>query len=92
MFQYDVKSAHTEGPGPIVNGRNRIKGVVITPGATAGDVIFRDGNNTGPVVLQINITINLTSFSVTVPGDGILCNSGIYVDMPVDAKITVFYG
>lgn len=92
MLQYDVKSAHTEGSGLVIGGRNRIKGVVITPGATAGDIIFKDGSTLGPVVLQINITINLTSFSVTVPGDGIVCNSGIYVDMPADAKITVFYG
>jgi hypothetical protein len=92
MFQFDVKAAHAEATGTIVSGRNRLKAYQCVSGGTAGDVIIRDGGAAGPIRLQFNISTNLTSFGLTIPGDGIVYYNDMHVTLPTAAKITVFYG
>jgi len=91
-MQYDVLASHRETTGTVVSGRNRLKGVITTPGGTAGDIIFRDGGASGTVRLQFNISTNQTTFSTVIPGEGILFTTDIHVTLPTAAKITVFYG
>jgi hypothetical protein len=92
MMQTDVKAAHRETTGTVVSGRNRLKGLIVTPGGTAGDIIFRDGGASGTVRVQFNLSINQSAFSFTVPGEGVLYITDIHVTLPTASKITVFYG
>jgi hypothetical protein len=54
MMQTDVKAVHRETTGTVVSGRNRLKGLIVTPGGTAGDIILRDGGASGTARLQFN--------------------------------------
>jgi hypothetical protein len=92
MMQTDVLAVHRETTGTMVSGRNRIKGLIVTPGGTAGDIIFRDGGASGTTRLQFNLSTNQSAFSFTVPGEGILFTTDIHVTLPTASKITVCYG
>jgi hypothetical protein len=35
---------------------------------------------------------NPTAYSVIIPGEGILADNGIYVGLPTNITVTVFYG
>ena len=92
MMQTDVKAVHTDATGTLVSGRNRVKGLIVTPGGTAGDIILRDGGSGGTTRLQFNLSTNQSAFSFTVPGEGVLYVTDIHVTLPTSSKLTVFYG
>ena len=92
MQQTDVLAVHRETTGTVVSGRNRVKGLIVTPGGTAGDIILRDGGASGTVRLQFNLSTNQSAFSVLVPGEGVLYITDIHATLPTASKITVFYG
>ena len=91
-MQTDVKAEHAEASGTLVSGRTRLKGYQLLSGGTAGDIIFTDGGSGGTERLRVNISNNLVPVSTTIPGEGILFTTDIYVTLPASAKITVFYG
>lgn len=90
--QTDVKASHVEATGTVVSGRTRVKGLIVTPGGTAGDIILRDGGGTGTTRLQFNVSTNLTTFSISVPGEGVLYYTDVHITLPAAVKATVFYG
>ena len=91
-MQYDVKAAHAEASGTMVNYRARIKGYQLLSGGTAGDIVFTDGGSGGTERLRVNISTNTAAISTLVPGEGVLFSTNIYVTLPTNAKITIFYG
>jgi hypothetical protein len=92
-MQTDVKSAHVEATGTVVNERTRVKGYQCLSGGTAGDIIFRDGGASGTIRLQFNIPANTNNpFANLIPGEGILFHTGVHVTLATGAKVTVFYG
>lgn len=92
MMQTDVLAAHRDSTGTLVSGRNRVKGLIVTPGGTAGDIILRDGGSGGTNRIQFNLSTNQSAFTFTVPGEGVLFLTDIHVTLPASSKITVFYG
>ena len=92
MMQTDVLAAHRDSTGTMVSGRNRVKGLIVTPGGTAGDIILRHGGSGGTTRLQFNLSTNQSAFSFTVPGEGVLFLTDIHVTLPASSKLTVFYG
>jgi hypothetical protein len=94
MMQTDVKSTRLDVSGVIYAGPTRIKGYQVTPGGTAGEIIFNDNASaaSGAVPLQFKVTTNTVPFGFTLPGEGTKCNNGIYVTLPTATHITVFYG
>ena len=93
MMQTDVRSAHVEATGTMVSGRVRVKGYQCLSGGTAGDIIFRDGGATGPILLQFNVPANTNNpFANIIPGEGILFETDVHVTVPTSTKVTVFYG
>jgi hypothetical protein len=93
-MQYDVKSAYTGTvPAQLVTGRVRLKQMVIVGSGTAGTVVVHDGtDNTGPVVWQQKTSTGVQPFQILVPGEGLLCATGIYVVATNVTSITVCYG
>ena len=94
-MQTDVKSAHYTGAAATMyNGRTRLRGILFLGDGTAGDVIFKDGGASGTVLLQFNIPANSNNdVGLTLPGEGILFNTSIYVTLPGStANMTIFYG
>jgi hypothetical protein len=94
-MQYDVLAAHADANEQIITGPVRIKGYQLASGATAGEIIFYDtaaNSATGTERLKVNITVNTAVISTLIPGEGIRFTNGVYVALPANAAVTVFYG
>ena len=94
MMQTDVKAAHIDASGVIFAGPTRVKGFSISPGGTAGEVIFYDNASaaSGTVRLTLNVSTNQALDSLAIPGEGIRFDVGVYVSMPASTHLTVYYG
>jgi len=93
-MQTDVKSAHIDASGVIFAGPTRVKGYSVSPGGTAGEIIFYDNTSaaSGTVRLTLNISTNQALDSLAIPGEGIKFFNGVYVSLPVNSHLTVYYG
>jgi len=94
MMQTDVKAAHIDASGVIFAGPTRVKGFSISPGGTAGEVQFYDNatTNSGTIRLTLNVSTNQALDSLAIPGEGIRFDVGVYVSMPANCHLTVYYG
>lgn len=97
MQQTDVRAAHLSAAGSFVVGRTRLKGIVISPKAsTAATFEIRDGTSGAAVLFTMDIASVSTpvNFSITIPGEGILATTGLYLTTSVGTVvgIEVFYG
>jgi hypothetical protein len=94
MMQTDVKAGHLDASGVIFAGPTRVKGFSISPGGTAGEVEFYDTASaaSGTIRLTLNISTNQALDSLSIPGEGIRFYNGVYVSMPANAHLTVYYG
>jgi len=93
-MQYDVKSAYSGTfPAQLYTGPCRLKQMVLVGTGTAGTLTIYDGtDNTGPIVWQQKTSSGVQPFQVLVPGEGIKCNTGIYVAVTNITSVTVCYG
>lgn len=87
-MQTDVKSAIVAFTGTVFNGRTRLRGVLVTPGSSAGSVQITDGTN---VLLQFTTLASGTPFSILIPGEGILCQTSLSATVS-SVILNVFYG
>jgi hypothetical protein len=86
----NVTAKHVEATGTVLTGRYNLRGFLSLSGGTSGDVIFRDGGSGGTIKLQYNIGTSSNHIDVTLPSDGILFVTDIYVTLPTNTKTTVF--
>lgn len=93
-MQTDVKATHLDVDGVVFAGPCRVKGYSVSPGGTAGEILFYDNASaaSGTVRLTLNISTNQALDSLAIPGEGIKFDNGVYVDMPANAHLTVYYG
>ena len=93
-MQTDVKSTHIDASGVIYASTTRVKGYSISPGGTAGEVIFYDNASaaSGTARLTLNVSTNQALDSLAIPGEGIKFDNGVYVSMPANTHLTVYYG
>ena len=93
-MQTDVKMTHLDASGVVFAGPTRVKGFSISPGGTAGEIEFYDNASaaSGTKRLVLNISVNQALDSLAIPGEGIKFDTGVYVSMPANAHLTVYYG
>jgi hypothetical protein len=93
-MQTDVKSTYRTNDGAIFAGPARIKGILVSPAATAGGLVLKDGGSGGTVVFQSTWPANTepSPFNIVVPEQGIRCETDIHADVTDLTSITVFYG
>ena len=93
-MQTDVKAGHRDSSGVVYVGRTRVKGYQVASGGVAGEIQFWDNasTNSGTEAITLNITINTAVISTLIPGEGVLFQNGVYVVLPANAAVTVFYG
>jgi hypothetical protein len=94
-MQTDVKMTHLNASGAVFGGRTRIKGFVVCPTASsAGTIIIKDGGSSGRTVIEFDITSNTNpnTFTFTLPGEGVLCETSAYATITTVNSVTVFYG
>jgi hypothetical protein len=73
-------------------GRNRVKAIYIVPAAGAGSVVFKDGGASGAVKATINTLASSSAPDYLIlPGEGLLFQTNIYVDVTDIASVMVFY-
>ncbi len=91
MMQTDVKAKSLAASGDVFAGRTRVKGLVITPGASAGSVALKDGGASGDTIFTINTVANGQVESILIPGEGVVFDTSVYATL-TNATVTVFYG
>ena len=95
MFQYDVKSsaiAAAQTDSPVFAGAARIKGMVIGVPTAGGTLVIKNGSGGTTVFSLVVPACSGGATNVSIPGDGIRCDKGIYVTTPANMTVTVFYG
>jgi len=102
-MQYDVlASAPLTATGQVTDNasspnnllRLRIKGLYFINGATAGSVVFRDGVESGSVLLTLNTPASTASGAsyIIMPGEGILVETNLHGTVTTTTSVVVFYG
>lgn len=94
MFQYDVKStavAAAETDAAVFAGAARIKGILIGVPAAGGTLTLKNGSAGTTAFTFVTPAIG-QSLNVSIPGDGIRCENGIYATTSAGMTATVFYG
>ena len=93
-MQTDVKSVRRTDDGQIVNARARVKAVYGLAGAGVGSVQFHDGTSTaGEIRLYMDTPAGTANtFFMLLPGEGILFETGVYVNVTDITSVTVVYG
>jgi hypothetical protein len=101
-MQYDVLAAkELTSSGKLQDqhsrdlGRIRIKGIYGISGGAVGSVVFHDGATTAGKILMVLPTpedTNSGTFWLPLPGEGILAENGVYVDITDVASVVVIYG
>ena len=86
--QTDVKAKSLGSSGVIFEGRTRVKGMIIAPTSSAGNVTIADG---GTNVFAVETVANGEAFNALIPADGILFSTNVSVVL-VNTSVTVFYG
>lgn len=91
MMQTDVKAKSVSVSGSVYGDRTRVRGLVITPGASAGSVTLKNGGSGGTSVMVIDTVAQGEAFNVVIPGEGVLFTTDVYATLS-NATVTVFYG
>lgn len=93
-MQTDVKMTHLGASGVVFAGPTRVKGFSVSPGGTAGEIEFYDNASaaSGTMRLILNVSTNQALDSLALPGQGIRFDVGVYVSLPANSHITVYYG
>jgi hypothetical protein len=74
-------------------GRVRVKAIYIVPAAGAGSVVFKDGGASGTTKLTVNTLASSTAPNyLLLPGEGLLFQTNVYVDVTDIGSVMVFYG
>ena len=92
-MQYDVKSTYRTSDGALVPYRTRIKGAFVAVSSAGAAAVIYDNASaaTGDVLLTIPAAA-VGQHTVMIPGEGILAENGLFIDINGVAAITVFYG
>lgn len=90
--QTDVKSATLTADGVAYAGRTRVKSLVLLSTATAGSVVLKDGGASGTAKLTVNTPAAADLHNILLPGEGVLFESSVYVDVTNVSSVTVVYG
>jgi len=91
-MQTDVKSVTGTVDGELVAVRSRVKAMTITCTTTAGSVVLKDGGVSGASKLTINTPGVAEIFNILIPGEGVLFENTIYLDVTNVSSVTVFHG
>jgi len=92
-MQTDVKSGLVTGDGAVAAFRTRLKGVFYTAAAAGTAPIIYDNASaaSGTAVLTLPLDV-AGQFNIIIPGEGILCENGVFVDINGADSVLVFYG
>ena len=81
----NVSLGHAAGAADVIfAGRSRLQGLNIVCSGTAGTLDFRDSSPTGTSIFKVGTVASATTTrDITIPDEGLLFPSGIYVQYTV---------
>jgi hypothetical protein len=100
-MQYDVLATKPlEATGAFKDQQNndiqraRIKTIYAVNGSSAGSVVIREGGSGGKILATINTAASGTAgyTIIPMPGEGILCESGLHGTVTNTTSMTLIYG
>ena len=91
-MQTDVKSVTVTEGSAATTFRTRVKSLVLTSSASAGSVVLKDGGASGTAKLTLNTPASADFHNILIPGEGVLFESGVYVDVTNVTSVTIFHG
>lgn len=86
-MQNDVNVKSLSSTGSIFEGRARVRGMIVTPASSAGNVALSDGSTQK---LIISTVAGGETFNVLIPDQGVLFKSNVVATLN-NASVTVFY-
>jgi hypothetical protein len=92
MAGNEVKAVHLNASGSAATGRGRLKGFLVNhdTGASGVTLIYDNASAaSGPVLLELDDT-DRNIFGMEIPGDGIIFENGLYVDLATATTLTLF--
>lgn len=92
MQQSDVLAATVTATGNVVGSRQRVKGVYLIAGASAGSVVLRTGGAAGTTRLDLATPAGVDEIYIPIPDQGILFETGVHATLTNVTSLTVFYG
>ena len=90
MMQTDVKAAEVTSSATAFASRTRVRAVTVSF-ASGGTVAIKDGGSSGTTMWSFTAPAAAGVVHVLLPGEGILCQSSVYVAV-TNATATVVYG
>lgn len=90
-MQTDVLVTSLAASGSVFGDRTRVRGITITPGASAGSLVLKNGGSGGTTVMTINTIAGGNSFNILIPAEGVLFTTNVYATIS-NCSVTVFYG
>ena len=100
-MQYDVLATKPlESTGNFVDQndnaiqRARVKTIYAVNGSSAGSVVIREGGASGKILITVNTAASTTAgYTIfPMPGEGILCESGLHGTVTNTTSMTLIYG
>jgi hypothetical protein len=91
-MQTDVKAASLTASGTAFAGRTRVRGIVISDTTTAGSLKLRDGGSGGTILFSLDTPNAALVSSILIPGEGVLFQTDVYVEISNLSSVVVFYG
>jgi hypothetical protein len=91
LYLGDVKSNLATSSNTVIPYPARVRGIYYTAGSNVGAITIKDGGSAGSTIL-VAVTPASGYGNITIPGDGILCSSNVYVALTNVEAVTVFYG
>ena len=92
-MQTDVKSKYLAIDGVLFAGRTRLRGLTVAVSSAGAALIIYDNASaaSGTKVIEVSTAV-AGAFNVLIPGEGILAENGIYLDINGAAGVTAYYG
>ena len=100
-MQYDVLATKPlTSTGNFVDQNNnaiqraRIKTIYAVNGSDAGSVVIREGGASGAILMTVNTAASGTAgyTIIPMPGEGILCQTGLHGTVTNTTSMTLIYG
>lgn len=90
-MQTDVMAGSIAATGTIYATRTRVRGLLVSPTASAGSIVLRDGGGSGTTIMTIPTAASGQPFNVIIPANGIVFEIDVHATVS-NATAVMFYG
>ena len=89
MASSDVVTASVTSTGDMTTRRSRLRGFVVSGGASDGTVTFKN-TSSGATLLVLPVNADTTE-TLNIPDNGVLFSSGIHATLSNIDRVTIFF-